>query len=82
MTKRMQAVYRLLALVYFALIGWLVAALGVFAGAVFMVIDVILQLVTGGEGLSPDNLLGRLYDWPVQQLRYIYLGKGGFPLTP
>jgi hypothetical protein len=84
MGGRKNALYRLVGLLYFVLIGWAVAALGVIAGLVYMVVDVVLQLIYGGDGLgSSGDILARLYNWPVDQLRYIYIGEPeSFPMKP
>lgn len=77
----MQAVWRLVGLVYLFTIGWILLSIASAAAFIYMVIDVILQLVTGGSGLS-GGWLARIYDWGIGQVQWVFLGRGSFPWTP
>jgi len=85
---RMQAAYRILGLLYFVTIGWIVMSIAGVAAGLWMVIDVIAELLTGGEGWSPSSdsglggFLHRLYRWGLDQFQYVAFGKGTFPLLP
>jgi len=84
---RMDAIWRVLGLVYFVTIGAVVLTIGLIAGLVWMVADVVTQLLLNRQGLpQPNNpvgaFLGRLYNWPLDQLNYVVLGEGSFPFLP
>lgn len=86
MSARSEAVWRLLGLVYLVTIFPLVALIGSVAALVYMLVDVVLQLLTGGEGLTTGSgrasWLSRLYEWGIAQAEYIFFGTGSFQFLP
>lgn len=87
-SNRMQAIYRLLGLVWLALVTPILLAVGAVAGFIFMVVDVLWQLLTGNQGLMASSGSGasswlvRLYEWPLAQAEYIFLGKDSWMWLP
>lgn len=87
MGARMEAVWRILGLVWLATIGGLVLIIAGLAGLLWMVVDVIWQLITGRDGppgrsSAAMRFLKRLWGWGNGQLNYVLFGEGTFPLLP
>ncbi|EMA45240.1 hypothetical protein [Halobiforma nitratireducens] len=85
---RGQALFRLLAVVYAVTLWPFVLAIGLLAGGLYMVLDVLSRLIWG-SGVDASQLRGvagwltRIMRWPIDQLRYILLGEPDrFPATP
>lgn len=82
----MEAVWRLLGLLYLVTIWPIVMTVGGLAALVWMVIDVVLQLVTGGSGLSGGSGImawpRRLYEYGYDQAVWVLFGSGDFPVVP
>lgn len=49
---------------------------------VWALVDISWQIVTGKEGLGSDGWGPRIYDWMVDNTRYIYFGKGEWTWLP
>lgn len=87
MGARMDAVWRVLGLVYLMTIGWLVLTIAGIAGLVWMIVDVLWQLIFGSEGppqrsSGATRFLKRLWEWGHGQLEWVLFGKGTFPWLP
>lgn len=87
MGNRTEAVWRVLGLVYFVVIGWIVLTIAGIAAIIWMVVDVLMQLVTGREGWSGSTsgaggFLKRIWDWGHGQLNWVLFGSGEFPILP
>lgn len=85
-SNRLDALLRIvLAILYTTTLWPIVALIGGIGGLVFAVLDWILQLLRGDDGLSESGTLGmwgmRLFLWPIGQATYIILG-GEFPILP
>lgn len=66
---------------------WFVIATPLFAiwffiGFVLMVIDVLLQLITGGESIMPMNAHWTAYEYFVSNLSWTLYGRGEFDPLP
>jgi hypothetical protein len=82
MGARMDAVYRVvIGLTYLTLFVFVIAPLLLLVGLTLMVIDVTLQLVTGMEGIMPDNLFRDAWMAQVQNATWALTGEGEFMLT-
>lgn len=80
MSQRKQAVGRIWALLWQAVIGYLLAiVIGVLAMA-WMVVDILWQLITGRGGLSssskPAKWIKRTLEWSMGQTLYAITGGG------
>lgn len=87
MKYRVDALWRIVGLIYFLTIGWIVLTIAAIAGLLWMVTDIIWQLVVGSEGppgrsSAAMRFLRRLWDWGHEQLMYVLFGKGTFPIFP
>lgn len=87
MGARTDALWRILGLVYLATIGWIVLTVAAVAGLLWMITDVIGQLITGDEFMPaqtsrPTRFLKRLWDWGHDQMEYVLFGTGSFPILP
>lgn len=51
-------------------------------GFALMVIDVLLQGLTGMEGIMPMNLHARAYDWYASNVDWLFYGRGEFDALP
>lgn len=83
---RSTATFQLLGLVYLVTIYPFVALVGLAGGLLFMVTDVTLKLIRG-QGASANSSAEtkwamRLFNWPIDQLRWIATGNGSFPALP
>lgn len=87
-SPRLDAVFRVLLLIYLFTIFPIVLLIGLIAGIIFMVIDVLLQLIRGDEGYNRfdntlTNWLQSIFFWPLEQLKYIIgTDTTGFPILP
>lgn len=88
-SHRVEAVSRIVGLVVFVLVSWLIVPLAIVAGLAWMLVDVSIQLVVGREGWRRHpvmggvaDLLARLAWWPVDMLQFIVFGDGDFPIIP
>lgn len=88
---RADAVYRILFVIVLALGGIVVLgllwALGLLAGVIWMLVDLLIQLARNREGWSADRMgagtfLERLFYWPVDMLEWLIFGTGTFPWLP
>jgi len=87
MSARTDALWRILGLVYFSAIGWIVLAIASIAAFLWMLVDVTFQLIFGrdgppGESSPTTRFLGRLWEWGRGQVDYVLFGKGEFPFLP
>jgi len=72
--NRVQAVVRLLVLVPAYLLALVLApVLSVILGVAF-VVDILLQLATGGRGLGARNLAVRVWNWYLGKARWLIFG--------
>lgn len=89
--QRADGLYRLLALLILIVTAFIpfaiIAAIGFVAGLIWMIVDVLMQIVTNdaGWGSSTGGLamwLRRLWEWPRRIIAWIFLGRGSFPWLP
>lgn len=76
--QRSQAVYRILGLIYLFTLWPIVSIIGMIAGVIFAVIDILWQLATNSSGFGMMGIGGfasRLFRWPLDQLGYILIGQ-------
>jgi hypothetical protein len=86
MGMRMDALWRVFQLIWVALIGYVLGAIFGVIGIVFMIIDVIWQMILGTEGLDPNGSVGswlRGYiKWTERQTVYAITGAGNREWLP
>ena len=86
MGMRVDALKRVLALVWVYTIGGLIATVVFFIGLVWMLIDVIWQLIVGSDGLSqtsmPAQWVKGTFMWVAGQTNYALTGSGDLELLP
>lgn len=85
--NRSRAFWRVVALVVFVTVGWVISLVAFAAGLLFMLVDIILQFLFNSDGFSKGSTSGmwlvRLYEWQVSIIGYIVLGSPReFPWTP
>jgi len=75
MSNRTQALLRLLSIpiAYLAMIV-IAFPLTIAAFLVFLV-DIALQLVTGGDGLGADNIVGDTFEWIAEMREWLTFGE-------
>ncbi len=80
MSMRMQALGRIWALLWQAVIGYVLAIVIGVVATVWMVIDVLWQLILGSDGLSKDatpaKWVKRTLEWSMGQTLYSITGGG------
>lgn len=90
-SNRADAIYRFLFLVVLVLGGAVVLAIlwaiGVLAGLIWMVVDVLWQAATNSAGWTSRSMgaaewLQRLFYWPIDMLEWLFFGTGDFPWLP
>lgn len=87
---RIDALFRVVLLLVWTWTIWpFILAIGLIAGVLWMLTDVILQLVQGNSGISNNrksrttDWLERIFFWPFEQLKYIIgTDDTGFPVLP
>lgn len=89
-SPRFEAVERVVALIaWIVLASWWMIPLAAIAALLWMIVDVVGQLLTGSEtwerhpvqgGIS--DLLARLAWWPIDYLSFAVFGDGDLPLIP
>lgn len=90
--NRADAIYRILFVVLLALGGVVILgllwAIGLIAGLLWMLVDVVMQLATNDRGWTsgrmsgPASWLERLFYWPIDMIEWTLYGTGGFPWLP
>lgn len=89
-SPRGDAIYRL---GYLLLVSWwllpILTAVATITAIIWMVIDVVMQLLFGSEGWTAggrggtvQDWLKRLTYWPWHQIEWAVFGKGMFPWLP
>ena len=80
MGKRVDALWRILALLYQGTIGYLALSIIALVALVWMIIDVIWQLIFGSDGLSAGSSIAMqvemAFDWNVGQTVFALTGGG------
>lgn len=83
---RMDALVRVFALLWAWVVGAILGSIAFFVGLVWMVIDVVWQLITGREGLDAGGMLASwlqgIVQWGAMQTNYALFGDGEFKLLP
>jgi len=88
MGQRKEALWRIVALLWQATVGYVLAVVIAIVGMLWMVVDIIWQLVTGRNDLSetstPAQWVSRTLEWNVGQSIYSITGGGDgkFRLLP
>lgn len=84
--NRLDGIYRLGGLAVLFTIVPTLLTIGVIAGLIWMAVDIVLQLVTNGQGWSRQGgaagVLKRLYMWPLDMAEWVVFGEGSFPWLP
>lgn len=82
----MDALMRVFALLWQAVVGWVVSLALAFIAIPLMVLDVLWQLITGMEGFAPDGTafgwVQRSIMWNAGQANYAITGSGEFKALP
>ncbi|WP_153952738.1 hypothetical protein [Halosegnis longus] len=77
---RAQALWRIIALVWQATVGYIVVVLVGLVALVWMLLDIIWQLLLGSEGLDEDGRAGMLvssaFSWAIGQTIFALTGGG------
>lgn len=80
MSARKEALWRIVALLWQAVIGYVFAIIVGTIGAVWMLIDLVWQLVLGSDGLDSNSTvasyIARTLRWNVGQSLYSITGGG------
>lgn len=86
---RANGLYRLIFLVILAVGGiavlGIIFTLGVIAGVVFHVIDVLMRIILDksfSEGGTIGSWTMALWRWPIDMLAWLFFGDRPFPWTP
>jgi hypothetical protein len=83
---RMDALLRVFALLWAWFAGAILGSIAFFVGILWMVPDVLWQLVTGREGLDAGGRLASwlqgIVQWGAMQTNYALFGDGEFKLLP
>lgn len=86
MAGRIEVPKRIFAFLWAWIVGSVVLFIALIVGGVFMVIDLVWQLITGGEGLSPTGMTASwvrgAYMWHAGQTTYGLTGQGELQLLP
>ena len=86
MGKRGDALWRIAALIDQAVLGYILAFIVGIVGLVWMVVDILWQLIAGSDGLSssstPAMWVDRFFSWSYEQTVFAITGKGSFQLLP
>lgn len=83
MAKRVEALWRLVLGILWYIAMLLVMPVLALLALVYFVVDVLWQLVTGGEGLPSDGgFVHMLYEWYRDNHDYVVYGKGEFRVLP
>jgi len=87
MSARTDALWRILGLVYFATIGWVVLTIAALAGLLWMGTDIVGQIVFNREFMPTESsattrFFQRLWVWGRDQVTYVLFGRGSFPIAP
>jgi len=81
--QRAEAVWRIVvAIVWFPIYGTLLALIWFPVALVIAAIDVVIQLVGNGEGISYDETLMAPYESLVQTVEWVVSGRGSPSLIP
>lgn len=85
MSKRMDALWRVVAFVWSLVAAFIVQFILLFA-MLWGAIDVLWQLIVGSDGLSSTSTLGSFINdslyWPVDNMVYAFTGSGGLEWLP
>ncbi len=77
---RAQALWRIIALVWQATVGYIVVVLVSLLAVVWMLLDIVWQLVAGSEGLDENGRAGMLvssaFKWAYGQTVFALTGGG------
>lgn len=83
---RMDALLRVFALIWAWFFGAILGSIAFTIGLLWMVLDVLWQLITGREGLSASGMLASwlqgIVQWGAMQTNYALFGDGEFKLLP
>jgi len=87
MSKRTEALWRAVALLWAWTIGGLIAGVVMFIGAILGIVDIILQLVLGSDAISRTGMsmtaVAESVMWWADVHVYAFTGKGdGFNWIP
>ena len=86
MSKRTEAGWRLVALIWTWTVGGFIATLIAFAGLILGLVDIILQLITGWDIISESgmtfNAIAGSLQWFVDIHIFAFTGQRGFQWLP
>lgn len=86
MGMRVDALLRVVALLWVYTVGALISTVVFFVGLLWMVVDVIWQLIAGTDGLSststPASWVKGTFMWIAGQTNYALTGSGDLMLLP
>lgn len=82
MGKRKDALMRLLFGVVLLILMYVIGFIITVFLYLWAAVDIVWQLITGREGLSPGGLATGLWDWLDQNSRYVFFGQGSWSWTP
>lgn len=86
MSKRMDAIWRVIALLWVGLIGYIGGTIFGIIAIIWMILDVLWQFIAGSDGLSSSGTVGswlRGYiGWTADMSAYAITGAGSFDWLP
>jgi len=86
MGMRVDALLRVFALLWVYTVGALISTVVFFIGLLWMIADVVWQLIVGSDGLSststPANWVKGTFMWIAGQTNYALTGSGDLMLLP
>jgi len=86
MGMRVDALLRVVALLWVYTVGLLLGTIVLTVGILWMIVDVIWQLIIGTDGLSatsvPARAVNGVFMWFGGQTNYALTGSGDFELIP
>lgn len=85
-SKRVDALVRVWALLWAYVVGSIIAGVVFIVGLIWMLVDVVWQLIAGSDGLSatsmPAQWVQATFMWIAGQTNYALTGSGEFMWLP
>lgn len=82
MAGRMTAVKRILLILPLILYTYVMAFIFYVIFIPYFILDVLVQLIAGGDGLPGNSFLDAVYQWSASNTRYVLLGEAEWRWFP